>query len=68
MDQILILWSEGGWRCELYPAAGGAAWLKVFQGEHLIVVESTFVGTLAFNRAEILRNVFCGPTDPRRMD
>ena len=53
-QQILILWSEGDWRCELYPAPGGAAFLKIFRGEHLVVVESTFVGGLAFKRAEIL--------------
>jgi hypothetical protein len=59
MDQILILWSEGSWRCELYPAAGHGALLKVFNGNDLIVVESTEVGPLAFRRAEILRKAFC---------
>jgi len=67
-QQILILWSEGDWRCELYPAPGGAAFLKIFRGEHLVVVESTFVGGLAFKRAEILRKVFCGTPKSQPMD
>jgi hypothetical protein len=50
MDQILILWSEGGWRCELYPAAGHGALLKIYQGDDLIVIESTEIGPLAFRR------------------
>lgn len=67
MDQILILWSEGDWRCELHPAAGAAASLKVFQGDHLIVIEPTIVGPLAFRRAEILCKAFCG-VSPKQPD
>ena len=58
MDQILLLWSEDDWRCELYPAAGAGAVLKIFRGDDLIVIESTEVGPLAFRRAEILRKTF----------
>jgi hypothetical protein len=54
-DQVLIIWSEGEWRCELHPAAAGEARLKIFRGEKLIEVEQTFVGRLAYARAEILR-------------
>jgi hypothetical protein len=68
MIKILLLWSEGDWRCELYPAAGAGAFLKIFRGEHLVVIESTFVGGLAFKRAEILRNVFCGARKAQSTD
>jgi hypothetical protein len=68
MDRILILWTEGDWRCELYPAPGGAAFLKIFRREDLVVVESTFVGGLACKRAEILRKVFCGTPKSQAMD
>ena len=57
----VVLWPEGEWRCELYPQTGGLASLRIFKGQHLIVIEPTFVGQLALNRAEILRTVFCGP-------
>ena len=66
MNQLVILWSEGDWRCELYPEASGAGWLKVLQGDHLIVIESALDGEPPFTRAEVLRNTFCGT--PKQMD
>jgi hypothetical protein len=68
MGQLVVLWSEGDWRCELHPEASGVAWLKVLRGNHLIVIESAFVVEPPFTRAEILRNTFCGRTEPRQMD
>ena len=68
MEQLVILWSDGDWRGELHTEASGVAWLKIFKGDHLIVIESAFVEEPAFTRAEILRNTLCGPAEPRRMD
>ena len=65
---IVIIWAEGHWRCELHPAARGESRLKIFRGEKLEVIEPTFAGPRAHDRAEILRRLLCGdcaPTDVR---
>jgi hypothetical protein len=61
MNQVLLLWSQGDWRCELHPAMNERAWLKIHQREKLIVMETVFVGESASRRAEFLRSVFCDP-------
>jgi hypothetical protein len=66
MGRLEILWSEGDWRCELYPEADGTGWLKILKGDHLIVIESAFGGEPPLARAEILRSTFCGT--PKQMD
>ena len=57
---ILIIWTDGDWRCELHPAARGKARLEIFRGEKLEVIEPTRVGPVAYDRAEILRRLLCG--------
>jgi hypothetical protein len=54
------VWREGHWRCELHPAAGGEARLKIFRGEKLEVLEPTWVGYPAYARAQVLRQLLCG--------
>ena len=68
MNQLLILWADGDWRGELHAEPSGAAWLKIFKGDHLMVIESAFVEEPAFTRGEILRDTFCGTTEQRRMN
>ena len=67
-NEPVILWSDGDWRGELHAEASGAAWLKIFNGDRLIVIESAFVGQPVFIRGETLRHTFCGATEARRMD
>ena len=56
-----ILWWEGDWRCELHAAASERAWLRLFEGDELMFVETVFVGKSASTRAEFLRTLFRGP-------
>ena len=57
---IVVIWADGHWRCELHSAARGKARLKVFRGEKLEILEPTLVGPVAYDRAEILRRLLCG--------
>ena len=63
MNQVLLLWSQGDWRCELHPVVSERAWLKIYQGEKLIAIELVFVGESASRRADLLRSLFCGPAN-----
>ena len=50
-----VLWSEGDWRCELHVIVGGTARVEVYWGKTLVTAETTVVGRMATDRAEMLR-------------
>ena len=52
---VLVLWTDGDWRCELHQGLGDAARLEVYKGDQLITAEASIVGRMAHYRAEILR-------------
>jgi hypothetical protein len=56
MNEPMILWREGEWRCEFHQATVGDARLKVFHGDKLATVEAAPAGNPAFQRANILRH------------
>ena len=55
-QDVLIVWTEGDWRCELHtgdiPDEGS---LVVYRGETVATAESVPLGSAAYIRAEILR-------------
>ena len=53
---VLILWNEGDWRCEIHTGryAGEGSFL-VYRGDSVITAESVHLGAAAYARAEILR-------------
>jgi hypothetical protein len=46
---------------KLHAAASERAWLRLFEGDELMFVETVIVGKSASTRAEFLRSLFCGP-------
>jgi hypothetical protein len=55
---VEIFWTEGDWRCELHTDDLSAVGrLLVYRGETIMTAESVPVGTAAYTRAEILRQM-----------
>ena len=53
---VLIVWTEGDWRCELHTSdIPGEGRLLVYRGETVATAESVPIGSGAYIRAEILR-------------
>jgi hypothetical protein len=51
---VLVLWSDGDWRCEVHTGFGSAR-LEVYNAGQLVTAEATVAGRMATYRAEILR-------------
>jgi hypothetical protein len=53
---VLVLWNEGPWRCEMHTAGvPGEGGFLVYRGDAIITAESVHLGPAAYARAEILR-------------
>jgi hypothetical protein len=53
---VLILWNEGNWRCEIHTGGiPGEGRFLVYCGGSVVAVEAVHLGTAAYARAEILR-------------
>ena len=52
---VLILWNEGDWRCEIHTGDLGVGRFLVYCGDSVVTAESVHMGAAAYARAEILR-------------
>ena len=53
---VVVLWNEGEWRCEIHTGAlPGAGSFLVYRGDAVVTAESVHTGAMAYARAEILR-------------
>ena len=52
---VLILWNEGDWRCEIHAGDLGVGRFLVYCGDSVVTAESVNMGTAAYARAETLR-------------
>jgi hypothetical protein len=53
---VVILWTEGDWRCEIHTGAmPGAGSFIVYRGASVVTAESVNTGAMAYARAEVLR-------------
>ena len=53
---IVILWTEGDWRCEIHTGAiPGEGRFLVYCGDSVVTAEAVHLGAAAYARAEILR-------------
>ena len=52
---VLILWNEGDWRCEIQTGDLGVGRFLVYRGDSVVTAESVHIGAAAYARAEILR-------------
>ena len=52
---VVILWNEGNWRCEIHTGDRGMGRFLVYCGDTVVTAESVLMGAAAYARAEILR-------------
>ena len=52
---VLILWNEGKWRCEIHTGDLGVGRFLVYCGDCVVTAESVNMDAAAYARAEILR-------------
>jgi hypothetical protein len=53
---VVVLWREHDWRCEVHAGIAGASRLVVYLGEQPVVAETMPAGATAHHRAEVLRH------------
>jgi hypothetical protein len=52
---VVVLWSEGNWRCEIHTGRmPGAGSFIVYRGDDVVTAESVNTGAMAYARAEVL--------------
>jgi hypothetical protein len=54
-SDVVVLWRERDWWCQLQPRAGGVSQLNIYKGDKLVTAESAPTGEAARLRADILR-------------
>jgi hypothetical protein len=53
---VLVLWHEGEWRCEIHTGRRpGAGSFLIYWRDRVVTAESVPLGAAAYSRAEILR-------------
>ena len=53
---VVTLWNEGDWRCEIQTdAIPGQGRFLIYCGDSVVTAESVHMGLAAYTRAEILR-------------
>ena len=51
---LVVLWTDGDWRCEFHRGVDGDGFLAIFHGERIVAAERTPSETVATLRAELL--------------
>jgi hypothetical protein len=55
-QDVLILWNEGDWRCEMHSGRiPGEGSFLVYCGDSVVTAEAVALGAAAYARGEILR-------------
>ena len=52
---VIVLWREHDWRCELHSGTSGSCRLLVYRGDVVACAEAIVSGHTAYIRAEVLR-------------
>jgi hypothetical protein len=53
---VLILWNEGNWRCEMHTSGiPGEGRFLVYYGDSVVTAEAVHLGAAAYARGEVLR-------------
>ena len=54
-NNLIVLWREDDWRCELHSGTPGACCLLVYREDVVVCAEAIVLGHTAHVRAEVLR-------------
>jgi hypothetical protein len=55
INNAVVLWTEGDWRCEFHARGGIEGRLDVYRADQLIASENTLSVLIAEHRGEVLR-------------